>query len=218
MWPAVHGYNIWVADNAYVQFTVKSIVLIVFISLLMPHAHGKCSVMINYGNQIQLSNPCDCNESEETTFAHATTGVPQMNLTHWGRVTHICVDNLTINASDNGLSPGRRQAIIWTNAGILLIEPLGTKFSEILIEIYTFSFKKMHLNISSAKGRPFCLEENSPGLLASPRSHPANTERNKHVIITSKTSFWRNDYVLLRSMFAWHLQTPNRRVLFKMYN
>ena len=39
-------------------------------------------------------------------------------LTHWGRVTHICVGNLTIIGPDNGLSPGRRQAIIWTNAGI----------------------------------------------------------------------------------------------------
>ena len=33
--------------------------------------------------------------------------------------------------SDNGLSPGRRQAIIWTNAGILLIGPLGTNINEI---------------------------------------------------------------------------------------
>ena len=32
--------------------------------------------------------------------------------------------------SDNGLSPDRRQVIIWTNAGILLIGPLGTNFSE----------------------------------------------------------------------------------------
>ena len=80
-------------------------------------------------------------------------------LTHWGRVTHICVDNLTIIGSDNGLSPGRRQAIIWTIAGILLIGPLGTSFSEILIGIQTFSFTKMHLKISSAKWRPFC-----PGL------------------------------------------------------
>ena len=56
-------------------------------------------------------------------------------LTHWGRVTHICVNKLTIIGSDNGLSPGRRQAIIWTNDGILLIGPLGTKCSEILIEI-----------------------------------------------------------------------------------
>ena len=76
-------------------------------------------------------------------------------LTHWGRVTHICVSKLTIIGSDKGLSPGRRQAIIWTNDGILLIEPLGTNFNEILSEIQIFSFKKMHLNMSSAKWRPF---------------------------------------------------------------
>ena len=45
---------------------------------------------------------------------------------------HICVSKQTIIGSDNGLSPGRRQAIIWTNAGILLIGTLGTNFSEIL--------------------------------------------------------------------------------------
>ena len=72
-------------------------------------------------------------------------------------MTHICVGNLTIIGLDNGLSTGRRQAIIWTNAGILLIGPLGTNFSEILIEILPFSFKKMCLKMSSAKWRPFCL-------------------------------------------------------------
>ena len=81
-------------------------------------------------------------------------------LTQWGRVTHICVSKLTIIASDNGLSPGRRQAIIWTNAGILLIEPLRTNFSEIWSKIHTFSFKKMHLKLSSATWRPFCLSLN----------------------------------------------------------
>ena len=80
-----------------------------------------------------------------------------LNLTHWGRVTHICVGNLTIISPDNGLSPGRRQAIIWTNAGILLIGHWGTKFNEILIGIRAFSFKKTHLKMSSAKWRPFCL-------------------------------------------------------------
>ena len=64
-------------------------------------------------------------------------------LTHWGRVTHICISKQTIIVSDNGLSPGPRQAIIWTNAGILLIGTLGTNFSEIFIEIRIFSFKKM---------------------------------------------------------------------------
>ena len=132
-------------------------------------------------------------------------------LTHWGRVTHICVSNLTIIGSDNGLSPvletkvgpsvrdqqflvrtsnflhislqinvwisqdpdqdrqlfqlshepclspGWRQAIIWTNDGQLLIGPLGTNFSEILIEFLIFSFKKMRLKVLFAKRRPFCL-------------------------------------------------------------
>ena len=72
-------------------------------------------------------------------------------LTHWGRVTHIYVSILAIIGSNNGLSPGRRQAIIWINAGKLLIGPLGTKFSEISIEIHTFSFRKMHLKMLSAK-------------------------------------------------------------------
>ena len=62
-------------------------------------------------------------------------------LTHGARVTHICVSKLTIIGSDNGLSHGRRQAIIWTKAGILLIGPLGTNFIEILIGIQTFSRK-----------------------------------------------------------------------------
>ena len=79
-----------------------------------------------------------------------------LQLTHWGRVTHIC-----IIGPDKGLAPGRRQAIIWTNAGTLLAGPLGTHVSEILIEIYTFSFRKMHLKISSGKWRPFCLGLNA---------------------------------------------------------
>ena len=66
-------------------------------------------------------------------------------------MTHICVSKLTIIGSDNGLSPERRQAIIRTNAGILLIGPLGTNFSEILIETQTFSLKKIHLKMSSAQ-------------------------------------------------------------------
>ena len=45
----------------------------------------------------------------------------------------MCVTKLTIIGLDNGLLPGQRQAIIWTTAGILLIKPLGTNFSEILI-------------------------------------------------------------------------------------
>ena len=76
---------------------------------------------------------------------------------HWGRVTHICVGKLIITGSDNGLSPDRRQAIIWTNAGWLSIGPLLTYFSEHLIKIQQFSLEKMHMKMSSAKWRPSCL-------------------------------------------------------------
>ena len=76
-------------------------------------------------------------------------------LTHWGRVTHKCVSKLTTIGSDNGFSPGRGQAIIKTNASMLLIWHLGTNVSEILIEINTYSFKKMQLKMSSGKWRPY---------------------------------------------------------------
>ena len=79
------------------------------------------------------------------------------HLTHWGWVMHICISKLTIVDSCNGLLPSRCQAIIWTNVGILLIAPLETSFSGILIEIHTFSFKEMHLKMTSAKWRPFCI-------------------------------------------------------------
>ena len=49
--------------------------------------------------------------------------------THWSWKTHIYVSKLIIIGSENSLSPGQRQTIIWINAGILLIEPLRTNFS-----------------------------------------------------------------------------------------
>ena len=63
-----------------------------------------------------------------------------------------------IKPDEIGGCVGRRQAIIWTNAAMLLIGPLETNLSEILIEIHTFSFKKMHLNMSSAKWGSFYLD------------------------------------------------------------
>ena len=95
--------------------------------------------------------------NKHTMIYQYWAGIKSMRaaLTHWGRVSHICVRNLTIIVSDNGLSPGWRYAIIWTNAGLLLIGPLGTNFSEILIEIQTSSFKKMHLKVWLQNGVHF---------------------------------------------------------------
>ena len=92
-----------------------------------------------------------------TTPFPSFSKVFSVSLTHWGRVTQICVNNITIIGSDNDLSPGRRQAIIWTNAGILLIWSLRTNVNDIFIEIHAFSFKKIYSKMSSGKWQPFCL-------------------------------------------------------------
>ena len=88
-------------------------------------------------------------------------------LTHWGGVTYIYLSKQTSIGSDNGLLPDRRQTIIWTSARILLTGPSGTDFSEILIKTHTFSFKKMHLKMSSGKWLPFCLSLNVLNSVAS---------------------------------------------------
>ena len=67
--------------------------------------------------------------------------------TQWGRVMHICVSKLTIICFDNGLSPRRYRAIIWTNDGILSIRTLETNFSEILSEIHIFVRKNSFGNV-----------------------------------------------------------------------
>ena len=115
-------------------------------------------VPVPYRHQDISNHPTDWTV---TCVISSNVQITLQPLTHWGLVTHKCVSKLAIIGSDNGLSPGRRQAIIWTSAGILLIGPLGTNFSEILIEIYTFSFKKIHLKVSSGKWRPSCLRLNA---------------------------------------------------------
>ena len=118
------------------------------------------------GNDWQLADLNQYQENDPKAHTHTLKGMSSalmyqngfvIPLTHWGRVTHICVSKLTIIGSDNGLSPDRRQAIIRTNAGILLIGPLGINFSEISIKIHIFSFKKMCLKMSSGKWLQFCL-------------------------------------------------------------
>ena len=54
-----------------------------------------------------------------------------MMLTHWGRVMHIYMyiyaSADAIIGLDNGLSPVQCQAIIWTNAGLLITGSLATE-------------------------------------------------------------------------------------------
>ena len=81
-------------------------------------------------------------------------------ISHWVHISwHFCLDykctqlsvNWENNGSDNYLSPVLRQAITWTNGGLLLIRLVGTNFREIWIGIIFFSFKKMHLKLLSAR-------------------------------------------------------------------
>ena len=70
------------------------------LSLIMSWTNGKMKKIMMMKKMLQ--NACH--------FVYASLGLDM--LTHWGWVTHICVGKLTIIGSDNGLSPGRRQAII----------------------------------------------------------------------------------------------------------
>ena len=88
-------------------------------------------------------------------------------LTDWGRVTHICVGKTTIIGSDNGLAPTRRQAIIWTNAGILLIGTLGkklqwnfTRMSFILIQ--ENAYENVVWKMAAILSRPRCVKIYNP--------------------------------------------------------
>ena len=67
-------------------------------------------------------------------------------------MAHVCISKINIIGLDNGLSPGRSQAIISTNVEMLSIGPLEINFSAILIEINTFSFQKMYSKGSLQNG------------------------------------------------------------------
>ena len=77
----------------------------------------------------------------------------------------MCVSDLTIIGSDNGLSPGRHQAIIWTNELIYLIGTLGTNVSKIIIELQTNHSRKCIwiycLQMASILSRPQCVKVSS---------------------------------------------------------
>ena len=122
------------------------------------------------------------------------------DITHWGRATHICVGKLTVIGSENGLSPSRRQAIIWTNAGLLSIGPLLTYFNEVSIKTKQFSLKKMHLNMSSAKRGLCCL---GPNVLTEIQLQAVFTANNGNTgSSSSERSVWRS--------ISWQLNNHNQ--------
>ena len=107
-------------------------------------------------------------------------------------MAHICVSKLTIIGLDNGLLPGRRQVIIGTNGGILLIGPLGRNFNEILIEIYTFSFNKTNLKCRLRNDHhAFCLGLNVLSiqrLWNDKKTHTQKKKKKKPYVFASGTA------------------------------
>ena len=151
---------------------IKVLVTIVMIKLDTNSKISKENKIVIFSNDMNLIGSVVCSKIWRTRKIHRLSiracqyryfisYIGQLpvftSLSHWGRVTHICVSKIFIIGSDKGLSPGRRRAIIWTNAGVLLIGTLGTNFSDILIETHIFSFMKMRLKMSSGIRRPFCL-------------------------------------------------------------
>ena len=122
---------------------------------------------------------------------------PKYLLTHWGWVMHICVCNLTTIGSDNGLSPDRRQANIYTNAEILLIGPLGTNFSEIFnrnsnIFIEENEFQNIVCEMLSISSRPQCVKDL---INWQPSSHSPELNTTQWIqvrIIMLLNSHWRS--------------------------
>ena len=125
---------------------------------------------------------------------------PIVHLPHWGWVRYIRASNVTIIGPDNVLSPGRRQAIIWSNAGISLIWLFRTNFSEILSEIFTFLFNIMHLKMSCTKWRQFC-----PGLSVLKQVHDIDCSTSWQCIFVMHIRHW----YLHRS---WHRQNKGRSI------
>ena len=113
-----------------------------FVTRETAHSHRQTDFPEN-GKSFVNNSRCNFEELISTNLTYLTYSNSWMGLyctayltefcqlTYWGRVTHTYVDNLTIISSDNGLSPGRRQAIIWATIGIL-----ATNVSENLIKIF----------------------------------------------------------------------------------
>ena len=141
----------------------------VFSLKMLPFLWRRCFTKYNFhclmedcGNSIAnaMKLPRSCTKPSINDITTILQG--RNELTHWGQVTHICVSNLTTTGSDNGLSPGRHQVIIWSNAGILSIAPLATNFhwnfyQNSYISIQENPFENGVWEMASILSRPQCV-------------------------------------------------------------
>ena len=130
-------------------------------------------------------------------------------LTHWGRVMHICVSKLTIIGSDNGLSPDRRQAIIWAKAGILLIGALRNKLKWNLnqnsnIFIQENAFESVVCETAATLSQPQCVN-------SSPTSAECMDQFTRSTLVQVKACGLNGPKPLLEPMLTyWQLGLGNK--------
>ena len=93
----------------------------------------------------------------------------------WASVTWVFI------GSGNGLLPVWHQAITYTNADLLSNRPLRTNFTEIWIKLQNFSWMKIHLQMPSAKWRPFCFNVLSPDIMGCVVSTPCPRQQSIHI-------------------------------------
>ena len=133
-WPrAQMGLN-WTASNGWL-LSVISMDVLQFTPLCVgfrdPSSPGILEILefkkscSKSGQFWRVYDKCCLNVQEQSKTSHLECNM--IILTHLGRVMHTCVSKLTIIGSDNGLSPGQHQAIIWTNARILLFGPFSLR-------------------------------------------------------------------------------------------
>ena len=139
---------------------------------------------------------------------------------HCGWVTHICVGNLTIIGSDNDLSPGRRQVIIWTNSGIFLIGHL----SKSIHFIQENAFKAIVCRMAAILSRPQYVNTNGIQMW-SQWTHDVILESLVCQNVVS-ASLWRNNDANITSLVCWdctdqfhhHCKIYKNMLLTSIYN
>ena len=167
----------------------------------------------------------DCSNSIANALGLLQAGT-KPSICHWSRVTYICVSKLTSNGTKKELAPVRRQAIIWTKTGILLIRTLGTNFSEILSEIHKFSSKKMHLKMSSDKNvvwemtailsRPQCVK--IVLCATDPLSrHPVSWSKNFWYCCLAHVAKYQRSYLIFAGELGVYLEAINKTRYMRRY-
>ena len=111
--------------------------------------------------------------------------------------------------SNTGLSPVRRQAIIWTNARLLSIGLLGTNCNGIWIKIQLSSLY-MHLKMTSAKWHPFCSgrDELNPEILL------GNSCWFFAILITPFDKFSTSQFTVIGKYIPWSIDMSKWHIYF----